>query len=186
MQGEEEFQDDFHLVEHEMHATAMSYKPMVELEIAQSVSDANRSRIVQLESDLHETKAELAMLQSLSTKQALVIASLEKNLSSRDTTIQHCTSSLITVNSQFQEAQTVMTQQADVIVKLREQLNEMELQYNIARDDLQKEASEFKAYKQCVIKPRRHAAPQQEVMGGPSDSKPIKFINNLFEPSLFR
>jgi chromosome segregation ATPase len=181
---DEDFQEDFHLVEHEMHATAMSYKPMVELEIAQSVSDANRTRIAQLESDWHETKAELALLQSLSTKQALVIASLEKNLSSRDTTLQHCTSSLITVNSQYQEAQNVMAQQADVIVKLREQLNEMELQCNIAREDLQKVASEFKAYKQCVAKPR-HQAPPQEVMGH-TDSKPIKFINNLFEPSMFR
>jgi uncharacterized coiled-coil protein SlyX len=105
-------------------------------------------------------------------------------LSSRDTTLQHCTSSLITVNSQYQEAQNVMAQQADVIVKLREQLNEMELQYNIAREDLQKVASEFKAYKQCVAKPR-HQAPPQEVMGH-TDSKPIKFINNLFEPSMFR
>lgn len=80
------------------------------------------------------------------------------------------------------------TQVAKSVSKLmmkKHALNEMELQYNIAREDLQKEASEFKAYKQCVTKPRRHAPPQ-EVMGGPSDSKPIKFINNLFEPSMFR
>jgi chromosome segregation ATPase len=178
MQEEEEF----HLVEHEMHETVISYKPMVELEIAQSVSDANRSRIAQLDSELYETKAELVLVQSLSAKQVLVIASLEKNLSSRDTTLQHCTSSLITVNSQFQEAQAVMAQQADVIVKLREQLNELEIQFSATRDDLRKEASEFKAYKQCVTKPRRPAPPDQ-TMG---DSKPIKFINTLFEPALFR
>ena len=181
---DDEFQDEFHLVEHEMHATALSYKPMVELEIAQSVSDASRSRISTLESELHETKSELALLQSQSTKQLLVIASLEKNLVSRDTTLQHCTSSLITVNSQFQEAQTIMAQQAEVIVQLRDQLNQLEIQFNSKCEELRKEAGEFKAYKQCITKARRSAPPDQVM--GMSDSKPVKFINNLFEPSLFR
>ena len=184
MQAEEDELHEFHLVEHEMHETAMSYKPMVELEIAQSVSDANRSRISALESELHETKAELALLQAQSSKQGMVIGSLEKNLVSRDTTLQHCTSSLITINSQFQEAQTVMAQQAEVIVQLRDQLNQLEIQYNLTRDELRKEAGEFKAYKQCFTKPRR-ATPPDQVMGA-SESKPVKFINNLFEPSLFR
>jgi chromosome segregation ATPase len=175
---------DFDLVEHELHETAcLSLKPMVELEIAQSITDANRGRIATLEETLTELRAELKMIRSHSIKQGLVIASMEKVLASRDTTLQHCTTSLMTVNSQYQEAQTTMQQQGVVIQQLRDQLNQLEIQYELTREDLKKESAEFRAFKQCVNKPKR-PHPQDQVMS--SEAKPTKFINSLFEPSLFR
>ena len=175
---------DFDLVEHELHETAcLSLKPMVELEIAQSVTDANRGRIAVLEATLTEVSAELKMIRAQSTKQSLVIASMEKLLASRDTTLQHCTTSLMTVNSQYQEAQTTMQQQGTVIQQLRDQLNQLEIQYELTREDLKKESAEFRAFKQCVSKPKR-THPADQIMS--SEGKPTKFINSLFEPSLFR
>lgn len=176
--------DEFDLVEHELHeTTSLSLKPMVELEIAQSVTDANRNRIAVLEETLREVSAELKMIRSHSTKQSLVIASMEKVLASRDTTLQHCTTSLMTVNSQYQEAQTAMQQQGLVIQQLRDQLNQLEIQYELTREDLKKESAEFKAFKQCVNKPKR-PYPSDQVML--PDGKAPKFINSLFEPSTFR
>jgi chromosome segregation ATPase len=175
-------EDDFAMVEHELHAAEHTDKPMVELEIARSVTGAGRTRISHLEDDLSDTKTELGMMRAQAAKQALVIASLQKVVASRDLTLQHCTASLIETNAQFQESQDAVKQLQAELQTVREQLTQLEIQYELTRSDLKKECQEFKAYKQCIQnKPRRPMGPADQVM-----STERKFINNLFEPSLFR
>ncbi len=175
-------EEEFAMVEHELHETEHSDKPMVELEIARSVTGAGRARISHLEEDLSDTKTELTQLNSQVNKQALVIASLQKVVASREMTLQHCTASLIDTNNQCQEAQALVKQLQAELQQLREQHTQLEIQYELTRSDLQKECQEFKAYKQCVqSKPKRPMGPVDQVM-----TTERKFINNLFEPSLFR
>jgi chromosome segregation ATPase len=173
-------EEEFSMVEHELYAIEHTDKPMVELEIARSVTGADRARISCLEGDLSDTKTELDLLRSKTAKQASVIASMQKVITSRDLSLQHCTSSLIETNTQFQEAQDTIKQLRTELQKAKDDLTQLEIQYELTRTDLQKECQEFKAFKQCFNKTRR-TLPIDQVM-----ATERKFINNLFEPGLFR
>lgn len=167
--------------EEELYAIEHTDKPMVELEIARSVTGADRARISCLEGDLSDTKTELDLLRSKTGKQAsMIAASMQKVITSRDLSLQHCTSSLIETNTQFQEAQETIKQLRTELQKAKDDLTQLEIQYELTRSDLQKECQEFKAFKQCFNKPRR-PLPIDQVM-----ATERKFINNLFEPGLFR
>jgi chromosome segregation ATPase len=177
-------EDEYHLVEHELHLTDSSSKPMVELEIAQSMVDSMRAHIVSSESSLATTSDELTRARALITRQKLTISTLQRTIADRDTTLEHCTSSLMGTTSQYQTALTALKERDETIQELKAKITEMEIQYDLTREELKREMEEFKVYKQCHVQSKRvHQRPEQQ---SPPKSDSRGFMSSMLEPTLFR
>lgn len=174
----EDLESDYHLVEHELHSTETSFKPMVELEIAQSMVDSVRAHLVSSESTLANTSDELERLRTLATRQNLLIGSMQRTIATRDTTLEHCTSSLMSTTSQYQAALSTIKEQEEEIQTLKVQVAELVVKHNLVREELGREVEEFKAYKQVhAQQSRRLPQSKQENRG---------FISTMMEPTMFR
>jgi len=174
-------EDEYHLVEHELHSTESSLKPMVELEIAQSMVDSMRAHIVSSESTLATASDELTRIRALSGRQKLTILHLQRTIADRDTTLEHCTSSLMATNSQHQTALATIKERDDTIQELKGRITELEIQYELTRDELKREMEEFKVYKQCHAQSKRgHPRPESPK----ADSR--GFMSSMLDPTLFR
>jgi chromosome segregation ATPase len=183
--------DEFALVEHELHPTELSVKPMVELEIAQSMVDSMRAHIVSSESTLATASDELAGAHALAQRQGLMIASMQKTITNRDITLAHCTNSLISTTSQYQSALETLKDRDAEIQHLKASLNELEVQYKMLRDDFKREAQEFKAYKHCHAQARRvqpyppHTPhPVDQAMRAEGENRSL--LSSLLDPTMFR
>jgi chromosome segregation ATPase len=178
-------EDEFDLVEHELHATSQSAKPMVELEIAQSMVDSMRAHIVNSETTLATASDELAGALALIQRHELVIASLQKTVANRDITLAHCTSSLIATTSQYQSSLDTIKEREAEIKHLKARMDELETQYAVVRDELKREAQEFKAYKQCHAQGRRVPPhPVDQAMRAERENRNL--MSSLLEPTMFR
>ena len=175
--GMADLEEDYHLVEHELHSTETSLKPMVELEIAQSMVDSVRAHLVSSESTLANTSDELERLRALAARQNLLIASMQRTIATRDTTLEHCTSSLMSTTSQYQTALSTINEHEEEIQTLKAQLAELSTKHTQVREELEREMEEFKAYKQAHVHSRRMPPPKADNRG---------FMSTMMEPTLFR
>ena len=168
----EDLEDEYHLVEHELHSTATSFKPMVELEIAQSMVDSVRAHLLSSESTLANTSDELERLRALAARQSLLIAALQKTISTRDTTLEHCTASLMSTTSQYQTSLSTIKERDEEIQNLKAQVAEL-------TSKLGRETEEFAAYKHAHVQQTRRQGPplKQDARG---------FMSTMMEPTLFR
>ena len=180
-----DLEDEFDLVEHELHSTIQSTKPMVELEIAQSMVDSMRAHIVSSESTLASASGELAEALNLIQRHEFTIASLRKTVANRDITLAHCTSSLISTTSQYQSALDTIKEREAEIEHLKARMNELETQYALVRDEFKREAQEFKAYKQCHAQGRR-VPPHPVDQAMRADRENRSLMSSLLEPTMFR
>jgi multidrug resistance efflux pump len=159
---------------------------MVELEIAQSMVDSMRAHIVSSESTLATASDELTRVKALAAKQKIVILGMQRTIADRDTTLEHCTTSLMSTTSQHQTALAALKERDEEIQELKAKLTELEIQYDLTREELKREMEEFKAYKQCHVQSKRAHQPNQrpEQSSSPKDSR--GFMSAMLEPTLFR
>jgi uncharacterized coiled-coil protein SlyX len=85
--------------------------------------------------------------------------------------------------SQYQTAVTTLKERDETIQELKAKITELEIQYDLTREELKREMDEFKVYKQCHVQSKRgHQRPEQS----PPKSDSRGFMSAMLEPTLFR